>query len=425
MAPVEWYYARDNRQQGPISAVELKQLAETGQLKAEDLVWREGLGQWIAAGKVKGLFDDPAAAPSQAPAAPPRPAPTSGAGSTFEASPAAFERARQGPPRHFFDWLLDLARRQFPAPLVDAASVMFAVAGHYGLYAAMGALLLYDGIVAVRQRAYSDVPLTLVWLMVLLVLQYVARRFLGSLEKLNRATAPAQMSSTAFLDSTALLLMFSGLAGLVVLTVAGLQTSAYWMILPAVGVFVLCEYTAVLALHPDTLNLTIRPETSFPEEAIGKLFFPMNVWLRLTPVAFGAGVVLGTVGLLYACLLVFVKLEPDRGPPGLPGLSGLSGLSGLAGLSGAEGLGALGLPSEFTSALPTLRSQPAHELAASRARTMVVGAAVLPWAMYELSLLWHLLVGVARAIIGLGRAVLPLPAAPDPSSDPQEPSKDE
>ena len=30
MSPVEWYYARDNKQMGPVSSLELKRLAAVG-----------------------------------------------------------------------------------------------------------------------------------------------------------------------------------------------------------------------------------------------------------------------------------------------------------------------------------------------------------------------------------------------------------
>ena len=38
MTPVEWYYARGNKQMGPVSALELKRLATAGELRPEDLV---------------------------------------------------------------------------------------------------------------------------------------------------------------------------------------------------------------------------------------------------------------------------------------------------------------------------------------------------------------------------------------------------
>jgi GYF domain 2 len=43
---VEWYLARDGKQYGPLSDAELSRFVELGHLKADDLLWREGLSDW-------------------------------------------------------------------------------------------------------------------------------------------------------------------------------------------------------------------------------------------------------------------------------------------------------------------------------------------------------------------------------------------
>jgi hypothetical protein len=43
---------------GPVSAAELKRLALAGELRRDDLLWREGLTDWSAAKNVRGLFED-------------------------------------------------------------------------------------------------------------------------------------------------------------------------------------------------------------------------------------------------------------------------------------------------------------------------------------------------------------------------------
>ena len=64
MAEVQWYYARNDQQFGPVSALELKQLADTGQLTPDDLLWREGMDSWATAINLRGLFVDDPATPS-------------------------------------------------------------------------------------------------------------------------------------------------------------------------------------------------------------------------------------------------------------------------------------------------------------------------------------------------------------------------
>ena len=52
----EWYYSVDGDRQGPIGGAELKKLAEGGTLKPADLVWKDGMADWVQAKSIKGLF---------------------------------------------------------------------------------------------------------------------------------------------------------------------------------------------------------------------------------------------------------------------------------------------------------------------------------------------------------------------------------
>jgi hypothetical protein len=66
-----WHYAKGSEKHGPITAAQLKELATTGQLAPDDLVWREDMQEWRKASTVKGLF------PEQTTQSPPRqPTPT-------------------------------------------------------------------------------------------------------------------------------------------------------------------------------------------------------------------------------------------------------------------------------------------------------------------------------------------------------------
>ena len=64
MTDIQWFYARDEQQHGPVNSAELKQLATAGQLAPEDYVWREGMSQWAPAANVKGLFSEGLPAPA-------------------------------------------------------------------------------------------------------------------------------------------------------------------------------------------------------------------------------------------------------------------------------------------------------------------------------------------------------------------------
>lgn len=62
MANDQWLYSKgDDHQQGPVSAKEIEQLAQSGELRPDDLVWKEGMDEWVPADRIKGLtFASPA-----------------------------------------------------------------------------------------------------------------------------------------------------------------------------------------------------------------------------------------------------------------------------------------------------------------------------------------------------------------------------
>jgi len=47
---MQWYYARDGEQVGPLSAEDFHALVTSGEIGSETLVWREGLDSWLAYG---------------------------------------------------------------------------------------------------------------------------------------------------------------------------------------------------------------------------------------------------------------------------------------------------------------------------------------------------------------------------------------
>lgn len=76
--PGEWFVAKvGGVPVGPLSPVQVKQMADSGQLQGSDLVWKEGLPQWVPASQVKGLLSGsgtalpPAASPPAPSAGPP------------------------------------------------------------------------------------------------------------------------------------------------------------------------------------------------------------------------------------------------------------------------------------------------------------------------------------------------------------------
>lgn len=66
-----WHYMKNGAQTGPISTDELKGLIASGAVKADTMVWREGMAAWAAANTQPEFAG---AAPATPPAPPPAPA---------------------------------------------------------------------------------------------------------------------------------------------------------------------------------------------------------------------------------------------------------------------------------------------------------------------------------------------------------------
>src|SRR4051812_33648217 len=62
MSQSGWFYISNGQRTGPVDVAQLQQMTATGQVRAGDLVWTEGMADWQPASAVPGLI---AAAPPQ------------------------------------------------------------------------------------------------------------------------------------------------------------------------------------------------------------------------------------------------------------------------------------------------------------------------------------------------------------------------
>lgn len=69
---MQWYYSKNGTQLGPVEEGELRAKIASGEISSADLVWREGMTDWLPSAKVPELAGVAAAtAPAYAPPAPP------------------------------------------------------------------------------------------------------------------------------------------------------------------------------------------------------------------------------------------------------------------------------------------------------------------------------------------------------------------
>jgi len=55
-----WYVGIKGQRSGPFTSSQVRQMAARGELGPSDVVWREGMANWVAASTIRGLFGEPA-----------------------------------------------------------------------------------------------------------------------------------------------------------------------------------------------------------------------------------------------------------------------------------------------------------------------------------------------------------------------------
>jgi hypothetical protein len=300
MSAIEWYYARDNKQMGPVSAAELKRLASVGSLVPDDLVWREGMTAWAPARNVRGLFDEEG--PTAAAPAVDRPVAKTDEPPAKVAETAA--KPRETPPRvasrHLFDALLDKYRPHFNAHFIETTAGLFRACGTYGLLVAAALAAVFSVILATKLDAVECLLYGAVAILLALALHYVAGKCCSALDEIDRNVA-GRLSSALLPNCLAVLSKLLAVAALLLSVAVAVETAQYAMILFGVAGFLVLAYLAVVALNPAALNVSIAPEPLEGEEAIGAIMFLLKAIVRLAPVAFGVGVICGSILAGIAC----------------------------------------------------------------------------------------------------------------------------
>lgn len=306
MSQVEWYYARDNQQTGPVSAVELKQLAAAGDLSPDDLVWREGMAEWAPARNVRGLFEAAPAPVAEQPAETPS-APAATATEPAEPSPVATSTpvfaVPAVPRQHPLDALVDKFRPWFNAGLVDSIGRFFRACGSYGLLAAILLTVVFSAMMAWKENPVTSIISGVILLVTFVSLQYLAGKFCDALDRLNTAT-PGSLPSSVFPDGLSVLSKLLGIVILLTSIVWAVTFSAYVMIPLGVSAFLVFGYLSLVAMNPLAINYTIGEQCGTAEEALAVFRYLFKALMRFVPVAFGVGVVCGALLLGVSCFLL-------------------------------------------------------------------------------------------------------------------------
>jgi len=139
----EWFYMQNNQQRGPIPFVQLRELAQRGQLNPQaDQVWCQGMPAWASAGQVQGLFPQGASSPPRPIQAPPQP---SGYGAPQYQAVTSQSRAVK---RASFGMLMTLFGVYFGAFILGIILVFVGESQREDAISIIGGIFMFIGMIA-------------------------------------------------------------------------------------------------------------------------------------------------------------------------------------------------------------------------------------------------------------------------------------
>ena len=71
------------------------------------------------------------------------------------------------------------------------------------------------------------------------------------------------------------------------------------------GIWALLDSIAFTAIHPSLVNVSIEEDVRAGEEAIGILSYFAKAVLKIVPIAYGVGAILGSIALIISVISLF------------------------------------------------------------------------------------------------------------------------
>ena len=196
--------------------------------------------------------------------------------------------------------LVGFLRKVLSQKLLDFCIKWLFILGNWAIYLVAVLAILFGLIGAIRlgSDSFGFFLYALIFVIAILVAQYVAKRFAHAGETLIENN-PSKLSSSAFLDSVGLLAILLGAGGFLYGVYMAIRQPAFIPLLWGVGAFISLGLVALIALNPRTITVDVVEETSAGQEAIGIITFFIKKFMRLVPIIFG-------IALIYLTVMFFI-----------------------------------------------------------------------------------------------------------------------
>jgi hypothetical protein len=203
---------------------------------------------------------------------------------------------------NLIDALLGKLRAVFTPETCRKHMSAFRAVGHAGTVFAGVLGLVFSIVAAIKSDSLVTFLLGLGWLVGILIIDYVSRRFDQTADSLVKSTR-SFLSSTIYVDAIALIVLVAG-AGLFGFAIYGaIKSESVSFFLKTGGLSVWMFYLSLITLNAASmLNVEIKNGLKAEEEGVGLLEFSAKSCLLAVPFYFGSGIVLGLIQIVWSVI---------------------------------------------------------------------------------------------------------------------------
>jgi hypothetical protein len=225
------------------------------------------------------------------------------------------EEKKAGSTFHFFavnllEKLVEVCRGILTSNFLEFCIKWISRIGHLGIIVAAALGFLFALIYAIRTNDFMGFLMGIIWVLLIFVVQYTARKFLNAGETLIQNN-PTQLASQAFLDCFAFLALIGGVVALILHIIWAIRGAGFETLLRGLGMFVFLEFLALLAFNPKEVTIKIVKTNSAGQEALGIITFFIKAFMRLIPIFFGVLIVVWTI-MLFIAVIGLMGSSPGR-----------------------------------------------------------------------------------------------------------------
>jgi hypothetical protein len=203
---------------------------------------------------------------------------------------------------NLIDSMLAKLRSLFTVATCREHISLFRAVGHAGTVLAGVLGLVFSIVAAIKSDSFALFLFGFGWLVAMLIIDYVSRRFDQTADVLVRSTR-SYLSSTIYVDALALILLVTSVALFVTALYWAIKNSAIFFFVKTGALSVWMFYVGLVSLHAASmLNIEFKQGLKAEEEGVGLLEFSAKGCLLAVPFYFGSGILFGLIHIVWSMI---------------------------------------------------------------------------------------------------------------------------